>query len=366
MYLERISLQNFRNYSHLNVDFSPGLNVIYGENAQGKTNLLEGICYLSALRSFRSTTLKDVVQIGQEAAEISGDLQDRSLHKSLEVSLKAGSKQYKVGGVVAKTSKEYATHIRSVSFTSDDLRLISGSPSRRRRFMDQAISTVTPDYLSVIADYSRTVQQKSQLLNGPGLVDRALLEVWNLRLAASGARVMAARGRYLDYIRPEFEKAFTSISHSAVQADLRYISEIDCTSWTISELEASLNQRLDRDLEEERRRKRCLVGPHRDDMSIALDGFPASKHGSQGQMRMLSVALKLCEITSVIDKAELLPLFLLDDVSSELDMERNRRLFDTLKACGCQVFVTTTALRNINVENWEQVRQIQISQGCIV
>lgn len=365
MFLQRLGLQGFRNCTDVVLEPAPGLNVLHGANAQGKTNILEGIALLTALASFRSVTLRDLIQLGGGEGRLRGDFLSAGLVKRVELVLREGQRLVSLDGASVRSSRALQEHVRSVVFTGDDLRLITGSPSNRRRFLDRAITTITPDYGDLLREYNRILTQKNALLSAKQASSSALIDVWNLRLCACGARIAAARLRYVRYISAHVQDTFSSISNTDLAASLVYCSEVDTADVRISALEDQLADAMAARRSDELRRGTSLVGPHLDDLSVLLTGQPASRFASQGQLRMLAMSLKLAELWSVMDQMEVAPIFLLDDVSSELDAERNRCLMDTLRATGCQLFVTTTSPQNVPSDGWEKPGMFQVAAGSI-
>ena len=204
MQLEHLRILNFRNYEEAEVSWCPGINVIHGQNAQGKSNLLEAVALLGGLRSLRGASLGDQVRFSHEVAHIEGRLMSLGIPKQVQIHLKSGSRSLNVDGSPVRRRLDYLDHARSICFTADDLRLVSGSPSQRRRFLDTAITSVTPDYGEVQRQYARAVAQKAAVLTGPR-PGAALLDIWDTHLAGLGAtrpRTTRPRPRLLRASRP--------------------------------------------------------------------------------------------------------------------------------------------------------------------
>lgn len=349
------------------MEASPSINVIHGDNAQGKSNLLEGIDLLCDLNSFRSPKLEELIHFGDDTARVRGVIAQGGLDRQVEVTIRPGNRQVRLDGSLVRSRADFREHFHALTFAAEDLRIVTGSPTSRRSFLDRAICDVTPNLEEIRRSYLRTVSQKGALL-GQGSPDgvRAMLPAWNLRQASLGARLIAARVRYLRYIQPAFQRAFERISDMDLSVDLTYESgEIDVTDGEvqISTLEETLLSAMERHEGEELRRGQCLVGPHRHDFIVSLGGRPAGRFASQGQLRMLAMSLKLAELTGVTEQLDVLPVFLLDDVSSELDAHRNRCLMEVLGEVGCQTFITTTSLSNLQLSHDLDNRVFRVERG---
>jgi DNA replication and repair protein RecF len=348
MRLGRLELTAFRNLEDSTLSFSPGVNIFFGENGQGKSNLLESICLLGRLRSFRTSSLGELVRWEAPRARVKGlwVLPDQDL----EVEIELGGPQRKVllNGKRPKSGVDLTRDLKLVVFSPLDLSLVQGSPRHRRDWLDTAISNLYPRYADLFGEYERVVQHKNRLLADPPVSPEAL-DVWQDRLVDLGCRLIELRRRFIDRAGDYFRETFARVFSPDLQASLGYLCSLGPPPEGTEALRPWFREALDRRLPEELRRGQSVVGPHRDDLSIHLEGREASATASQGQTRVLSLSLKVLEIRMISDLIGAAPVVLLDDVFSELDELRTRFLVDFLTDLRCQTFLTTPMKRSVGM-----------------
>lgn len=345
MRLTRLSLANFRNYSELELEPVPGLNVFVGANAQGKSNLLEAIAMLGTGKSFRTTNEADVIRNGIELASVSGDAQMRvgivRLSCTVSTTARGTRKLYAING----QSVRYASFLgraRVVTFIPADLHLVAGSPSERRGILNVALAQEQPLYYRELARYRKTLQQKNALLRGDD-IDNDLLAIYNRTLIDSGTALMLARNHFVSALAGAACEVHARWSHNAETLDVRYTPNVVFEVPTADGIASAFTERLRERAEAERVRKSSLVGPHRDDFELQINGVSLAAYGSQGQQRTAVLALKVAEYTVMRERSSEAPLLLLDDVLSELDTDRARAFFEEIGTYE-QAFITTTHL----------------------
>jgi DNA replication and repair protein RecF len=316
--------------------------VFSGDNGQGKTNLLEAIFVIATLRSFRTAKLSDIIAFGAERATLGARVIKDELVRIYEVELTHGARKVALDGKAVRPLARYFGGFNVVVFTPEDLALPRASPADRRRFLDRGVFNLRPDYLATAQDYERVLKTRNTVLRqaGDDAIDRRraedLLAVYDHQLAALGARVIAARLAFLDLVRAELASAFSSITRTGLTVSARYVVRSDAV--TADELAARLAASRTKDFAT----RATQVGPHRDDVVFELSGRDAGSYASQGQLRAIMLAWKTAEL-SVLGRAHGdLPILLLDDVSSELDPQRNEFLFEHLATLAGQCFITTT------------------------
>jgi DNA replication and repair protein RecF len=316
--------------------------VFSGDNGQGKTNLLEAIFVVAALRSFRTAKLADLVAFGGERARLGARVWKDDLVRVYEVEIGHGTRRVTLDGKAARPLARYFGGFNVVVFTPEDLALPRASPSDRRRFLDRGVFNLRPDYLATAQDYERVLKTRNTVLRqvSDGALDRGraeeLLAVYDHQVAEIGARVIAARRGFLDVVRDELAQTFASITRTGRAASARYVVRSEAV--TRDEIIAKLQAARLKDFAT----SATQVGPHRDDVVFELDGRDAGTYASQGQLRAIMLAWKTAEL-SVLGRAHGdLPILLLDDVSSELDPQRNEFLFEHLATLAGQCFITTT------------------------
>ena len=342
MRIDKLTLDFFRNYVHLEAAFDPAMNVIYGENAQGKTNLLEAVAYLSGL-SHRTRFDREMIRFGVDTAFLRGEVFSRGREFVLEANLARGQRrQLLSNGVRLKTTAELSRVFQTVLFCPEDLFLIREGAAARRRFLDDCISQLRPRYAAALAEYKRLHEQKTRILRDsqekPSLLDA--LDEFSLGMAKAGAVLIHYRAHFVRRLRETAPAIHADCSGSRERLDLRYE-----TVSTVTDPEAEprilLEQLL---LHQERHRlaeiasRTCLSGPHKDDLAVEINGNPAKAFASQGQTRTAALALKLAARDIFCQDTGEYPVLLLDDVLSELDPRRQEYVLN--RVGGGQVFIT--------------------------
>jgi DNA replication and repair protein RecF len=341
MFLESVEVNNFRNLSG-NISCGPGLNILYGNNGQGKTNWLEAIHLLSRTKSFRTQRLQESIRFGHEFASIAGQVgSGNNLHRELSITLKDNTKSLLVNGKREQLAR-YLGHLVVFSFTADQLEVVRGVPEARRNFLDRGISSLRPAYVQAVSDYNKVIKQKNRILQDASERELSVKEIddllapWNEQLASLGAEIHKARVDYTARINNALER--TLFETSALQ--IRYSSSLEGKG-DIDDYEPLLRARLELRLPAEVAAGRALVGPHRDDLGIHLEGREMRVYGSSGQQRSALLLLDLAAISVYNSWHQDHPLFLVDDVDAELDEKRIRSLLEYLEG-RTQTFITTS------------------------
>jgi DNA replication and repair protein RecF len=331
-----------RNLRPLTLEPRERFNVFAGDNGQGKTNLLEAIFAVAALRSFRTAKLADVIAFDAERASLGARVRKDDLVRVYEVEVAPGARKVALDGKAVRPLARYFGGFNVVVFTPEDLALPRGAPGDRRRFLDRGVFNLRPDYLGTAQRYERVLRTRNTVLRqaGDGEIDRRRLEdmlaVYDQQLAALGAEVIAARQAFVDVVGGELAMAFAAITRTARAASVRYAVRGDAA--TEPAILAALRAARVKDLATHA----TQVGPHRDDLVFELDGREAGAYASQGQLRAIMLAWKTAELSVLARAHGDSPILLLDDVSSELDPQRNEFLFEHLANLAGQCFITTT------------------------
>jgi len=340
--LERLTATGVRNLQPLLLEPRERFNVFVGDNGQGKTNLLEAIYAVAALRSFRTSRLADMIAFDAQDARIGARVVKDELVRVYELSIAPHGRQVLLDGKAARPLARYFGGFNVVVFTPEDLALPRGSPGDRRRFLDRAVFNARPEYLAQVQDYEKTLKQRNAVLKQAaqgvlgGVRVEELLVVYDQQLAAHGLAIANARAQLVDEIRPELAAAFTSITHGERQASTRYVSSTARTH--VEAIVAHHRAGRAKDLATQS----TQFGPHRDDLAFELAERDAGGFASQGQLRAIMLAWKTAELAVLARTHGDQPVLLLDDVSSELDPARNAYLFEHLAQQAGQVFITTT------------------------
>ncbi len=344
MKLCNLSLFNFRNYEELSLNFDPGVNLIVGKNAQGKTNLLEAIGYLGSGRSFRAQKTGEMVRFGQEFAEISGNVFSQERQQDLRWVLFGSARPRQVwrNGAKKKTAADITGVMSTVLFCPEDLMVLKTGAAPRRRLGDAALCQLRPNYDAALTEYNRILEQKNRILKdhfeNPGLLD--ILPEYNTRLCQVGALLISYRARFFDSLGKAAGEYHSQFSGGSEEFSLSYktVSTVKDPFAPVSQLTEDLISHLERHHRAELESGQCLTGPHKDDFSVSLSGIDLKAYGSQGQTRTAAISLKLAQRELMRREMGEEPVLLLDDVLSELDPGRQDFVLNQIVSG--QVFIT--------------------------
>ncbi len=337
MKLLQFSLCNFRNLAAVQGTPHPQFTVIAGQNGQGKTNLLEGLYYLLCLRPLRPSKPRDLLRLGQAEARLQATLERGGVQEQLEATITAEGRSLVQNGKPVQELGRYFEGGAVVAFTPDDLALVRAGPDRRRRFLDRAVFNRWPTFLEESREYQRLLRSRNRLLQEHAPSD--LRESVEGPLATAGAKLVLRRRAWRPEVAALRAEAVSRIGRRPGGLTASYPGPPE---GGVPEVAAWLVSELARKLDHDRERGFTSVGPHADDLRFSLGGLDARRFASQGQARALVLALKVAEIENLRSRLGFPPLLLLDDVSSELDPERNRQLLDYLADLPAQVLLTTT------------------------
>ena len=344
MRIDRLYLRNFRNYAELNTEFVPGVNLLVGDNANGKTNLLEAISYLSTAKAFRAKHENELLLFGSDFSELSARVYSQEREQELKVLLFEGRRprQLWLNGVKQKTAAGIAGVLTSVLFCPEDLLILKKGAAPRRRLLDNVIVQLRPNYAAALAEYNRLLEQKSAVLkewrDSPSLLE--VLPEYNTRMAQVGALIISYRARYLKALEECAAEFHTEFSGGSEILSVKYktVSNIDDPFAPPDLLRQKLAEHQALHERAELDSAQCLSGPHKDDFEAALNGLPINLYASQGQTRTATISIKLAERELMKRDSGEEPILLLDDVLSELDAGRQDFVLNKLKSG--QVFIT--------------------------
>ena len=344
MNLTDIYLRSFRNYDEQHFDFEPGVNLIVGDNAQGKTNLLEAIAYLGSGRSFRAQKTAELIRFGADFAELQGSICSQERCQTLRWLLFVGSRPRQLwrNGVKKKTASDIAGVLPTVLFCPEDLMILKSGASQRRRLGDQVLCQLRPNYDAALTEYNRILDQKSRILkdhfDNPALLE--ILPDYNTRLCQVGALLISYRARFYESLGKEAAHFHGQFSGGAEEflLDYKTVSNIPDPFAPVKDLCALLEEHLQRHCRAELESGQCLTGPHKDDFTVSLNGIDLKAYGSQGQTRTAAISLKLAQRELMAREFGEEPVLLLDDVLSELDPGRQDFVLNQIVSG--QVFIT--------------------------
>ena len=342
MRIEALVAEHVRNLAPLQLEPRERFNVFVGDNGQGKTNLLEAIFVVATLRSFRTSKLADLIAFGSESAKLGSRVLKHALTRVYEVELAAHSRKVRLDGKAVRPVSRYFGEFNVVVFTPEDLGLPRGAPGDRRRFLDRGVFNLEPSYLSTASDYDKVLRTRNSVLRQAGegrLVGKQveeMLAVYDEQLAALAVATIEARQRFIVRIMPALSSAFAAITRTGLTATMRYASKL--VGVPADGIVQLMREGRARDLGS----GSTQIGPHRDDIVLELEGREAGSFASQGQLRAIMLAWKTAELVMLGEAHGDPPILLLDDVSSELDPDRNAFLFEHLANLAGQCFITTT------------------------
>src|SRR5215213_9533756 len=341
MLLESLEVHNFRNLGG-EIFWGEGLNVISGENGQGKTNWLEAIYLLATTKSFRTQRPQEAILFGENLCVVRGRVaRARDVHRDLQVTLQGSTKSLSVNGK-RETVASYLSQLHVIAFTADELEVVRGGPEARRRFLDRGVVSLHHSYVQTLADYQRVVKQKNRLLQDlseseTGLEHaRDLIEPWNEQIVLLGATIHRARRDYIERLTQSLQQRL----FEREEVTIRHVSALEGKG-SLEDYESLLRERLRLRLQAEIASGYALIGPHRDDLEILFDGRDIRTYGSSGQQRSALILLDLAAISVYYSWHNEYPLFLMDDVDAELDQGRINLLLEYLKD-RTQTFISTS------------------------
>ncbi|HEX5034187.1 MAG TPA: DNA replication/repair protein RecF [bacterium] len=336
MAIQALTIRRFRNLEDQNFLPSAGLNVLEGDNAQGKTNLLEAIYYLANGKSFRAAELPNLIRFDSASAELSACWEQEGLDYRLEVQLRPEGRELKFQGKPIVRLAPVQSSLRVLVFTPDSSQLFRLAPLSRRRYFDHAIAVQSPSYASALSRYQRVLRQRNHLLESGA--PSHLLEPFDRQWAETAAELLSERRAYLERLLPIWKKRWRALSGEDWRLSAAWAGPV--AESRIGDPEALL-EALTEVGAEERRQGRSLLGPQREDLVLALEDHPVREAASQGQQRMLVIGLKLAEADLFRENSRRAPVFLLDDLGSELDERHRRLLLESLGEIEAQTFLTS-------------------------
>ncbi|ESA38348.1 dna replication and repair protein [Leptolyngbya sp. Heron Island J] len=373
MFLQSLHLRQFRNYSDQAVKFLAPKTILLGENAQGKSNLLEAVELLATLKSHRTSRDRDLIQNGTTTAQIQVSLKRELGLSSLQLTLRKGSRRTAIiNGETLRRQQDFLGNLNAVQFSCLDLDLVRGGPGTRRTWTDTLLMQLEPVYVHILQQYNQVLKQRNAFIkqqtaepeHTPPL-DPTQLALWDAQLATLGTRVIRRRARMLQRLIPIAQTWHQAISNSTEQLEIHYSPNVDIDTDDVSQIQQAFLEKLQSRSMAEYYQRTTLVGPHRDDISFLINNTPARQYGSQGQQRTLVLALKLSELQLIEDVIGEPPLLLLDDVLAELDLNRQNHLLDTIQE-RFQTLITTTHLGSFDAKWLTSSQILQVKNGCLL
>lgn len=358
MYVESLALRNFRNYEALDIIFSDKINILYGDNAQGKTNILESIYLSATTRSHKRAKEKDIIRFGEEESHIRLNIKKRDVGHRIDFHLKKiGNKGIAIDGIPIKKSTELFGLINIIIFSPEDLSVVKSSPGERRRFMDMEICQLSRIYYSNLSKYNKILDQRNntlkQIAYRNGVED--VLDVWDDQLVDVGSSIIKERQNFINMLNEVIKEIHKNLTSEGEEIELKYEPNVESDNFA-----DVLKEKRNIDI----KNTTTMSGPHRDDFGIFINNVDVRKYGSQGQQRTAALSLKLAEIELVKKIINDNPILLLDDVMSELDSKRREALLNSIK--DIQTIITCTGYDDFIKQRINVDKIYKISNGKIV
>ncbi|HZG70371.1 MAG TPA: DNA replication/repair protein RecF [Chondromyces sp.] len=368
MYLKNLLLENYRNYEGVEIEFEDKVNVILGENAQGKTNLVEAIYVLAMAKSHRTANDKDLIRWETDYAKIRGRVEKQYNSLPLELSISKKGKKAKLNHIEQRKLSQYVGNMNVVMFAPEDLNLVKGSPQVRRRFVDMEIGQVSPVYLFDMGQYHKVLRQRNHYLKRLQMrntTDLTMLEVLTDQLVELAVRIIRKRYEFITLLQEWAKPIHSGISRGLEELIIQYNPSIDVSEGAdSSKMVETLLAKFHEQREKEVDRGMTMYGPHRDDVTFFVNNKNVQTFGSQGQQRTTALSVKLAEIELIHSEINEYPILLLDDVLSELDDYRQSHLLNTIQG-KVQTFVTTTSVEGIHHQTLKEATAYTVESGSI-
>lgn len=368
MHIKQLNLKNYRNYEQTDITFDGNMNVIIGENAQGKTNLMESMYVLSFSRSYRTPRERELIMWGKDFAKIEGNIVRKNRNMPLEIIISRFGKKARKNNIEQQRLSDYIGSLNVVMFAPEDLKIVKGSPQIRRRFIDMELGQIQPSYIYHLGQYKKILQQRNQLLKKlqRGNKDNGvLLDIYTEQLIEHATILLERRFKFMELLRKWASPIHFEISRELEKLDIRYKSSIDVSeSENREKIESKYEEKFFEIRQSEIERGTTLIGPHRDDLIFYINDKDVKTYGSQGQQRTTALSIKLAEIDLIHHEVGEYPILLLDDVLSELDDYRQSHLLNSIHE-KVQTFVSTTTIDGLNHEVLNKAHLLTVNNGEI-
>ena len=368
MKINSIRLENFRNYDKLELEFDEHRNIIVGENAQGKTNLIEAIYLTAFAKSFRTNNTGDLVKFGENLANVHINFENDEINKEISIVLRQdGKKMVKIDGKTAKKTADLLNNVVVIIFSPDDLRIIKDSPEKRRAYINRELSQIRPKYYELLRNYTDVLKQKNALLKNMNnshnsrTFNEDMLDVYDRQLADFAYEIIRYRKEFVDMLSQDAAEIMASISNE--KENLRIEYKTSCDYITATEGRELLYKQFYHNRDKDLYAGYSTLGPHRDDIEFYINDTDAKKYGSQGQQRTIALSLKLAEIRIAKRLMGESPILLLDDVLSELDLDRQKFLVNQID--DVQLFITSAEVNDEIIGSLNGA-MLEVHEGSII
>ncbi len=361
MYLYEIELNNFRNYTAQHVTFHPKVNIITGDNAQGKTNLLEAIYIMSLGKSFRTNKDTEMIGFNKPYALVKSVTLKNEEPLEIEIRYMDKQKQIKIDGVSIQKNIDLLEHVYTVIFSPEDLKIVKGEPEKRRKFIDRELCQLKPIYYKNLGRYKKIIQHRNTLLKKQE-IDQHVLEVWNEELAEYGSKIILERSKFITKLNEISQTLHEKITDGREHLEIHYEASLPTVA-DIKEQKKIFLELLNKNIKNDIFHGNTSVGPHKDDLKISVNEIDIRRFGSQGQQRTAALSLKLAELSLIKEETGEDAILLLDDVLSELDGKRQSFLLNRLKET--QIFITTAEIGQTLLKNMPEGFVFEVKNGIV-
>ncbi len=360
MFIKRLQMLNYRNYNALDIELCPNVNVFMGDNAQGKTNILEAIYYCAFAKSHRTSKDKELINWNGEHAFISVDVGRERLDKRIDISiLKDGKKSIRINKIKIKKIGELFGNFNVVMFSPEDLRIIKDSPGVRRKFIDMELCQLNPKYYYNLVQYNKVLNERNILLRNRS-TSSEMLEIYDMQLVEFGYNIIRERIKYIESLNKYAEKIHSDITSGKEKINFKYISTIK----DLENIKENFYTLLEKNRSKDCDRGITSIGPHRDDFFVYINDIDTKSYGSQGQQRTAVLTMKFSSLEIIKELTGEFPVLLLDDVLSELDFNRKKYILSTIGQI--QTVITCTGIEDLYEYLDEKAKVFKVKNGEIV
>jgi DNA replication and repair protein RecF len=350
MIITKINLVGFRNYSNCTINFGKNMNIFVGDNAQGKTNILEGITFLSLTKSHRIGVSPNIIMFGKNRCKINGVVKKNKIISKLEIEMNEDSKKLRVNKTDIKRVADYISYLNTIIFTPDDLEIVKGSPNVRRNLLNIQLSQLSKEYIKNYNEYNKLLKTRNEYLKilfNNSIADENYLDIITDKLIDKAIYIYQKRKEYIDLVNLSINKYYYSIA-SDEGIFVKYVPNINFDEYDSESLRKKLKHTYKKNYLKELNYGMTIYGPHRDDFYFEYKGNDLRFYGSQGQQKLAVLTFKLSEIPIFKDITGTEPVLLLDDIFSEFDIKKRNKLLKIINTDDIQSIITTTDLKNIN------------------
>ena len=367
MKISKINLFGFRNYLNVDISFGKNMNIFVGDNAQGKTNILEGITILALTKSHRIGVSPNIIMFNKNKCKINGVVKKDKIISKLEIEITEDNKKLRVNKTDIKKVADYISYLNIIIFTPDDLEIVKGSPNVRRNLLNIQLSQISKEYLKSINEYNKLLKTRNEYLKvifQNNIADKAYLDIITDKLIEKAIVIYQKRKEYIDFININIDKNYSEISNDS-GLSIKYVPNIEFDDYEYETIRKKMKHIYKKNYMKELNYGMTVYGPHRDDFYFIYNDKDLKYYGSQGQQKVAILSFKLSEIPIFKEYCGTLPVLLLDDIFSELDIKKRNKLLKMIGSDDIQSIITTTDLRNINKKYIDNAYVFNVKNGVV-